>query len=122
MAVAWNGDGAVYEGADERPDETRYGLRPATQQLQTEGHAVDIGAVVRDDAKRQNDKTELAETAEGWEEDGCKESADAGLLVAVCVTGIDCVEGRCCDRQTEHFRETKGYDETAVCPGEGFDS
>lgn len=50
VAVAWDSDGAVHEGADEGPDEARHGLRPATQHLQTEGHAVDVGAVVRDDA------------------------------------------------------------------------
>lgn len=97
MAIAWDSNSAVYEGGDERPDEARYRLRPATHHLQTEGHAVDIGAIVRDDAESQNDKTKLAEAAKGWEEHGCEESADAGLLVAVCVAGIDRVEGRCCN-------------------------
>lgn len=97
VAVAWDSNSAVYEGADECPDKTRYGLRPATQQLQTEGHAVDIGAIVRDNAESQNDKTKLAEAAKGWEKHGCQESADAGLIVAVCVAGVDWVEGRCCN-------------------------
>ena len=83
MAVARDSNSAVYDGADECPDKTRYGLRPATQHLQTEGHAVDIGAIIRNDAESQNDETELAETAKGWEEHGCEESADAGLIVAV---------------------------------------
>ncbi len=108
MAVSWNGDGAVDERADEGPDETRHGLRPATQQLQTKGQAVDIGAVVRDDAESENDKTELAEAAEGWEKHGCEEPADAGCRVAVCVAGVDGVVDRCCNGQTEHFGETEG--------------
>lgn len=83
MAVAWDGDGAVHKSADEGPDETRDGLGPTTQQLQTEGQAVDIGAVVRDDTEGQNDKTELAKAAEGWEQYGGEEAADAGLGVAV---------------------------------------
>ena len=51
MAVAWDGDGAVDEGADEGPDESGYRLRPATKQLQAEGQAVDVGAIVRYDAE-----------------------------------------------------------------------
>ncbi len=95
MAVAWDSNGAVYEGADECPDETRHGLRPAAHQLQTEGHAVDVGAIVRDNAESQNDETKLAEAAEGREKHGCEEPTDAGLVVAVCVAGVDWVEGRC---------------------------
>lgn len=97
MAVAWDSNSAVYEGTNKCPDEARHGLRPATQHLQTEGHAVDIGAIVRDNAESKNDETELAEAAEGREKHGCEESADTGLLVAVCVAGVDCVEGRCCN-------------------------
>ena len=122
MAVAWDGDGAVHERADERPDEARDGLRPATEQLQAEGHAVDVGAIVRDDAEGQDDEAELAEAAEGWEEHGGEEPADAGLLVAVCVAGVSGVGDRRRDGQTEHFGETKGQDETAICPSKGLDS
>ena len=95
MAVAWDSNRAVYKGADECPDEARHSLRPATHQLQTESHAVDVGAVVRDNAESEDDKTELTEAAEGWEKHGCEKSADAGLLVAVREAGVDCVEGRC---------------------------
>ena len=108
MAIAWNGNGAVDEGPDEGPDEARYGLGPAPQQLQTEGHAVDVGAIVRDDAEGQDDQAELAEAAEGWEEYGCKEPADAGLFVPLGISGVDRVEGSCCNGQTEHFGEAQG--------------
>lgn len=64
----------------------------------------------------------MAEAAEGWEKHGCEEPADAGLLVAVCVTGVNRVERRCCNSETEHFGEAEGQDETAPCPGEGLDS
>ena len=97
MAVARDGDGAVDEGADKGPDESRDRLRPATEQLQTEGQAVDVGAIVRNDAERQDDETELAEAAERREKHGGQESADAGLFVPVCVAGVDWVEGRGCD-------------------------
>ena len=122
MAVAWDGDGAVHEGADEGPDEARDGLRPAAEQLQAEGHAVDVGAIVRDDAEGQDDEAELAEAAQGREEHGGEEPADAGLLVAVRVASVDGVGNRRRDGQAEHFGETKGQDETAVCPRKGFDS
>ena len=121
MAVAWNGNGAVDEGADKGPDEARDGLGPAPQQLQAEGHAVDVGAVVGDDAEGQDDETELAEAAQGREQDGREEAADAGLAVAVRVARVDRVEGGGCHGQTEHFGEAEGYDEAAVCPGERFD-
>ena len=122
MAVAWDGDGAVDHRADEGPDEAWYGLRPAAEQLQAEGHAVDVGAIVRDDAEGQDDEAELAEAAEGREEHGRGKAADAGLFVANCVAGVDWVERRRCDGQTEHFSETEGEDETAICPGEGLDA
>ena len=108
MAVAWDGDGAVDEGADKGPDEARHGLRPAAEELQAEGHAVDVGAVVRDDAEGQDDKAELAEAAERGEEHGREEPADARLAVAVREAGVDRIEGRRCDGQTEHFGEAKG--------------
>ena len=97
MAVAGNSNSAVDQGADECPDETRHGLRPATQQLQAEGQAVDVGAIVRDNAESQDDEAELAEAAEGWEKHCCEESANAGLIVAICVAGVDRVEGRRCN-------------------------
>ena len=121
MAVAWDGDGAVHERADEGPDEARDGLRPAAEQLQAERHAVDVGTVVRDDAEGQDDEAELAEAAEGWEEHGGEEPADAGLLVAVGVAGVDGVRDCRRDGQTEHFGETKRQDETAICPSKGLD-
>ena len=122
MAVARDGNGAVHQRADERPNEPRHRLRPTTHQLQTERHAVDVGAIVRDDAEGQNHEAELPEAAEGREQHGREESADAGLFVAVGVAFVDGVEGRGCDGQAEHFGEAEGRDETAPCPKEGFHS
>ena len=122
MTVPRYGNSAVDEGADECPDETRDGLRPATEQLQAKGHAVDVWAIVRDDAEGQDDEAELAEAAEGRKQHGGEEPADTGLIIAVCVAGVEGVEGRRRDGQAEHFGETEGYDETGICPGEGFDS
>ena len=122
MTVARDGDGAVHQSADERPNETRHGLRPATHQLQTERHAVDIGAIVRHDAEGQNHEAELPEAAEWREQHGGEKPADAGLLVAVGVAFVDWVEGRGCDGQAEHFGEAEGRYETAPCPKEGFHS
>ena len=119
MTVARNGNGAVHEGADEGPDEPRDGLRPAPQQLQTKGHAVDVGAIVRDDAEGQNDEAKLPEAAQGREQHGGEESADAGLVVAVGEGGV--VDGRRRDGQAQHFGEAERDDETGVGPGEGFD-
>ena len=122
MAVAGDGDGAVHERADEGPDEAGDGLRPAAEQLQAERDAVDVGAVVRDDAEGQDDEAELSEAAQGREEHGGEEPADAGLLVAVRVAGVDGVGDCRRDGQTEHFGETEGQDETAICPSKGLDS
>ena len=87
VAVAGDGDGAVDEGADEGPDEARHGLRPAAHDLQAEGHAVDVRAVVGDDAERQDHEAELAEAAQRREEDCGEQAADAGFVVAVRVRG-----------------------------------
>ena len=121
MTVARDGNGAVHQRADERPDEPRHGLRPPTHQLQTERHAVDIGAIVRDDAEGQDHEAELPEAAEGREQYGREKPADAGLVVAVGVALVDGIEGRGRDGQTEHFGEAEGRYKTAPCPKEGFD-
>ena len=120
MAVAGDGDGAVDEGADEGPDEAGHGLGPARHQLQAEGYAVDVRAVVGDDAEGEDDEAELAEAAEGWEEHRCEQAADPGRVVAVRVGGVDCVQGGGRDGQTEHFGEAEGDDEAAVDPEEGL--
>ena len=120
MAVAWDGDGAVDDRADEGPDEARHGCRPGGEQLQAECQAVDVGAVVGDDAEREDDETEFAKSAEGWEEHGSEESTDPGLRVAVYIGSVGCVEGGSCDGEAEHFGEAEGKDEAGVCPCEGF--
>ena len=108
MAVARYSNGAVNECGDERPDEPRHGLRPATQHLHAERYAIDIGAIVRDDAEGEDDEAELAEAAQGGEQHGGEEPADAGLLVPFCVAGVDGVGNCRRDGQTEHFGEAKG--------------
>ena len=95
MAVAWDSDGAVDEGADEGPDESWNGLRVVRHKLQTECQAVDIGAVVCNDAERENDEAELTEASERGEEHSCEKATDARLVVAVCVVLI--VYGGGCD-------------------------
>ena len=62
MAVAGNGDGAVDQGTDEGPDEAWHGLRPVGHDLEAKGDTVDIGTIVGDDRKGENDEAELAET------------------------------------------------------------
>ena len=104
MAVAWDSNSAVDEGTDESPDESRNGLRVVCHELQTESQAIDIGAIVCDDAESENDEAELTEAAERGEEHGCEEAADAGLVVAVgVVLVVDCGG---CDGETEHFGES----------------
>lgn len=87
MVVAGDGDRAIDERADEGPDEPRHRLRPAAHDLQTERYAVDIRAVVRDDAQRQHDEAELAEAAEWREKYRREQASDAGCLVASRVRG-----------------------------------
>ena len=104
MAVAWDSDSAVDEGANERPDESGNGLRVVGHKLQTECQAIDIGAVVCDDAERENDKAELTEASKRGEEHSCEETTDARLVVAICVVLVVYRGG--CDGEPEHFRES----------------
>lgn len=69
MAVPRDRNGAIDERPDEGPDEARHGLRPPSENLQTETHAVDVGAVVGDDAEGEDDEAELAEASQGREQD-----------------------------------------------------
>ena len=62
MAVTRNSYGTVDQGTDEGPDEAWHSLRPMGHDLEAEGDAVDIGAIVGDDRKGENDEAEFAET------------------------------------------------------------
>ena len=95
VRVARDGDGAVDDRGEERPDEARDRRRPAAEHLQAESHAVDVRAVVRDDAERGDDEAELAEAvargaAVRGEEHGGEHAADAAVVVAVAVGGVRC--------------------------------
>ena len=104
MVVAWDSDGAVDDGADEGPDESWNGLRVVCHKLQTESQAIDVGAVIRNDAERENDKTELAESSKRGEKHSCEKATDARLVVAICVVlVVDCGS---CNGETEHFGES----------------
>ena len=106
MAVAWDSDGAVDESADKGPDESRNGLRVVCHELQTECQAIDIGAVIRNDAEREDDKAELTEAAKRGEEHGCEEATDARCLVTIgVVLVVDCGG---CDGETKHLGESQG--------------
>lgn len=120
MAVAWDSDGAVDEGADEGPDESWNGLRIVCHELQTECQAVDIRAVVCNDAERENDKAELTEASKRGKEHSCEEATDARRVVAICVVLVVNCGG--CDGETKHFGESQGYDKSAPCPSEGLDA
>ena len=122
MRVSWDGNGAVDERADKCPDESRYGLRPSPHNLQAEGQAVDVWAVVRDDAQCQYDQAELAEAAEGRKKDGCQQSTDARFVVSVGVRHVDRIEGRCGDCKAKHFGEAEWEYQATPGPGESLDS
>ena len=64
MAVPRDGDRAVNHRAHKRPDKPRHRLRPAAEDLQTQAHAVDVGAIVRNNAEGEDNEAELAEAAE----------------------------------------------------------
>ena len=63
MAVPWYSNSAVNERTDKCPYEARYGLRVVRHELQAECQAVDIGAIIRDDAEGEDDEAELAEAS-----------------------------------------------------------
>lgn len=71
MAVARYSNRAINQRANESPDESRHGLRIVRHELQTECQAVDVRAIVRDDAEGEDDEAELTEAAQGGEEHGC---------------------------------------------------
>ncbi len=122
MAVPRNGNRAIDNRPHKGPDETRDRLRPLRHELQAEGQAIDVRAVVGDDAEGEDDEAEFAEGAEGGEEHGGEEAADSGIFVAVCVGGVDWVERGGRDCQAEHFGEAEGENEPCVCPRERLDA
>ena len=71
MAVARDCNGAIDDGANQCPEETRYILCVVCKDLQGEGERVDVGAVVTDDAESEDDETEFAKAVEVREEDLC---------------------------------------------------
>ena len=71
MAVARYSNRAINQRTNECPDESRHGLRIVRHELQAECQAVDIRAIVRDDAEGEDDEAELTEAAQGGEEHGC---------------------------------------------------
>ena len=70
VQVAWDGDGAVDERADERPNEAGDALSPAAQNLQAECQGVYVRAVVPNNRQGEQDQTELTETTEIREQHG----------------------------------------------------
>ena len=120
MIVAWDGNGAVDEGADESPDKAGNSLRVFCQELQTKGQAVDIGAVVGNNAEREDNKAELAEATQGGKQHCCEKATNTRVVVAI---GVGCIVYGCgCNGETEHFRESEGDYKASPCPGEGFDA
>lgn len=107
MRVAWDGNGAVDQSADESPDEAGNGLRPTAHDLQAERQTVNIGAVICDDAKGQDDEAELAKAAERRNKYCCKQTANVGALVAIGIDVRRVGNGGGCNRQTEHFGEAE---------------
>lgn len=110
MAVARDRNGAVDERPDEGPDVPWHGLRPPSKNLQTQTHAVDVGAVVGDDAEGENDEAELTKASQGREKNGRQQPADTASFVALSVAirrlerlGIERHCGS--DGQTEHLCE-----------------
>ena len=89
-------------------------------ELQGEGQAVNVGAVVGDDAESEDDQAELAEAAKGRKEDRSQEAADPRRLIALGVRGVNSVHGGGGHCKTEHLSEAQRDDQAAVCPGEDF--
>ena len=120
VAVARDGDGDEGERAEGGPDEARNGLRPAGHDLQRQAQAVDVRAVVGDDAQSQNDEAELAKAAQRGNEHGAQDAADAGCVVADRVDVAGAIGVRGCDCEAEHLDEGEGEDESEERPQEAF--
>ena len=52
VRVSWNGNRTIHQCSNERPDKTWHGLCPSAHHLQTECQAVNVRAIVRDNAER----------------------------------------------------------------------
>lgn len=114
MRVARDCNCNVDSRAHGGPNEPRHALCPApAQDLDGQADRVDVGAVVGDDAQCENDQAELAEAAEGPEEDGAEKTSSAGGCIAICVLVLAAVEGGGGhDGNAEHLGEEEGDDET----------
>ena len=120
VIVAWNGNGDVNPGCNACPDETRDARCPASQDLDGERDGVDVRAVVGDDSEGEDDETEFAERAEVVYEDCSEQTAGLRTSVSVRIAVLTAVHGcGAIDRNTEHFGEQQGDDESE--PGEEED-
>lgn len=116
VVVARDGDGDVDARADECPDEAWHARRRAGKDLQRQGDGVDVRAVVSDDGEREDDEAELAEAAEGRDEDLSEETADVVVFVGGHVGGVVDRGGH--DGCAEHLGEEERDDEAAPGPKE----
>ena len=124
MRVPWYRNRAVNHRPDKCPDEARHRLRPWAQNLQAEGHAVHVGAIVRNDAQREHHQAKLTEATERWEQHRRQQSADAGIRVTLVVWVDEPVrtrrDGRGRHGHSEDLGEEQGEDQAAIGPGENF--
>ena len=77
MTITWNSNGAVDESSNKSPHEAGNALRDASKKLEGERDRVDVGAIVGDDGKSEDDEAELSESAQGRDDNGSEKSADA---------------------------------------------
>ena len=70
MAISGDSNGAIHQCPHKGPYESRHRLRPSPQDLQAQPNAVDVGAIVRNDAESQYDEAELAKASQWREEHG----------------------------------------------------
>lgn len=92
VGVTGNGDGDGDTGGEKDPDETGNALRVATQDLESQGNGVDVGAVVGDDGQRQDHQTELAESTDGIK-NSAQQTSISRLVVTQGVFVVSAVDG-----------------------------
>lgn len=112
VRISGNGNGERDTRGEEGPDETGNPLSPAAEHLEGQGDGVDVGAVVGDDGKGEDDKAELAESTEGLEDGIDQATVTRGIPAShVLVVSAVYFDGGD-DGDTEEFGENKGNDQT----------
>ena len=112
MRVTRDGNGNVDTSANKGPDETRNVLSPVRKDLHSEGHGVDVRAVIRNDREGKNDQAELAKGAKVRDKNRRQKATGAGGRVTSLIDVVATVEiSSSHDGHAQHLGEEQREDQ-----------